>query len=99
MQKTRVMVFQITYDINKNVNDYSKFYDAIKSIGSSYRQPLESSWFISCSSTDINSNKIVELLKPYLFKSDHLFVCSLNKDLSIQGWLGSSFWNWLKEEL
>lgn len=93
------MVFQITYDINKNINDYSKFYDAIKSLGNSYRQPLENSWFISCNSSDINSDKIVELLKHYLFKNDHLFVCNINKDLSIQGWLGSSFWGWLKAEL
>ncbi len=93
------MVFQITYDINKNVNDYSRFYDAIKSIGSSYRQPLENSWFISSHDSNIDSNKIVEQLKPYLFKNDHLFVSNINKELSIQGWLSGSFWDWLKTEL
>lgn len=93
------MIYFITYDINTNVKSYEAFYNAIKRMGESYRQPMENAWFVSTSDERTTANGIVSNLRHYIRQQDHLYVCRVDTASDFQGWLSGDFWNWYKDNL
>lgn len=86
------MIYLITYDLNKDGQDYTALYDKIKSLGQCFH-PLESVWFLK--STE-NVNAVTEQLRASMDNNDHIFVVEISNQKR-QGWLPKTAWEWLKE--
>lgn len=85
-------LYLVTYDLLDGSRDYSDFYNGIKSLGD-VRHPLENVWFIS---TEVNNmDSIYASLRPLIGERDRL-MCVRVSSVAIQGWVGKSFWDWLK---
>lgn len=88
------MVYLITYDLKKPGQDYSKLYDAIKSLGE-WIHPLTSTWIVSTSLT--SAQAVYDRIRPYIDDSDRLLVVAFSRDH--QGWLDKAHWDWINKHL
>lgn len=85
--------FVISYDLKTPDRDYVSLYDAIRSLGEN-RHPLESTWVVAAD--DMDPNAIYERLKSCIDKSDSILIFEVMPE-ECQGWLGKSFWEWMRE--
>ena len=80
------------------VRDYAPFYDAIKQIGSSYKHPQESTWFVATDeSHDIG--EMTTYLRRFLTRNDTIFMAELTGETMVDGWLTNNFWDWYKRHI
>lgn len=85
-------LYLVAYDLLDESRDYSEFYNGIKSLGI-VSHPLENLWFIY---TNVYSvDMIYEILKPKIRERDMLMCMRVQAD-EIKGFVGRTFWNWLK---
>ncbi len=88
--------YLITYDLNKEGQDYK---DVIKSIKDSSTGHWCSYWKSSyLIKSDLTANEIQENIKPYLDKNDRLIIVEA-KDTNYQGWLTKKQWNYIKNNI
>ncbi len=86
------MVYLITYDLNKEGQNYDKLYEAIKSLGN-WCHYLDSTWLVE---TSYSANQISEKLrKEGIDNNDSLLVFRLLKDYA--GWLSEEAWQWIRD--
>lgn len=85
-------LYLVTYDLLDGSRDYSEFYNGIKSLGD-VRHPLENVWFVSSGVHNVDS--IYRMLKPRIDERDRLLCIRVSSN-AIQGWVGKSFWDWIK---
>ena len=85
------MIYLITYDLNREGQDYQELYDSIESYRE-YIHPLDSTWFIH---TDSSVNEVSGYLESLIDKNDYIFVCEVTENRF--GWMKKSFWKWLKD--
>jgi len=83
----------VTYQFGNYGKNYTSFYEAIKTNYPGWRHPMESLWFIR---TDETSLEIYTRLKAHLEVTDSIFVAEITD--SYEGWMSSSFWQWLKNK-
>jgi hypothetical protein len=82
----------VTYDLKTPGQDYSKFYDVIKSY--SFARLSESSYAIS---TDESPRSLFDKLSPHIDQNDVLFVVGLKR--SWCGYGQQAVFNWLDKNL
>lgn len=95
LRKHEMPVFIISYDLNKQKN-YPKLYDQIKTAGSSWCHPVDSTWLVSSNST---SALIRDHIKKSMDQDDAVLVCKVA--LGDSAWTGMSpqVSEWLKANL
>lgn len=86
------MVHLVTYDLKKPGQSYEGLHEALKKLGTSYKHPFDSTWFIAGDS--LSAGMIVEKLKPFIDDSDLLFVTEVTSDR--QGCMPDTFRKWLR---
>jgi hypothetical protein len=88
------MVYCITYELKSTWQNYTQFYEAIKSSGVWWHQS-GNIWFISSSNTAIY---IRDYLKTFMADGDKIFVIKCDKN-----WAGFGYnqdeYDWLKSNL
>ena len=80
----------ITYWIRNVGDNYSPFYEAIKSNFPDYTHPQENLWIIR---SDDTANRIMNKIKPFMNDNDSLFVVEMGNDNA--GWMPKTMWEWL----
>ncbi|KAF1680469.1 hypothetical protein [Veillonella sp. R32] len=83
-------VFLISYDLNKQGQNYTDLIKAIKSYNS-YCQCLNSQWLIA---TNDSSNTVYNHLAPKIDNNDRLFIVQVVQPL--QGWLSQDVIDWIE---
>lgn len=86
-------VYLITYDLNSPDRDYSSLFSKIEELGDA-KHILKSVWLIE---TDKDANSISQTLREVMDSDDFLYVVR-NHETDRQGWMYSSYWEWLKEK-
>lgn len=89
-------IYAINYDLKQPGYNYSKLYEAIRSLAvdEQWQHPLESMWVISVQD-DIRANDIFQALHDKMDGNDSLFIVDITMR-DRQGWLSESFWTWMK---
>lgn len=82
----------INYDLNKPGQNYSDLYQKIKSLGSAWCHPLESTWIVK---TNMTYEQVRDSLKSVIDKNDKLLVIDLKGNAAWHG-LDSECSQWLK---
>ena len=85
--------YVITYHLRNTWDDYSQFYEALKTNYPEYQHALEETWFIK---TDDEPQQILDNIKPYLKSNDTIFVVEITDNYV--GWMQKAVWKWLKME-
>ncbi|THC39082.1 hypothetical protein C2862_24645 [Massilia sp. Mn16-1_5] len=88
-------VYIISYDLNKQKN-YPALYDAIKSAGTNWCHPMDSTWLVVSSAT---SSVIRDHIARAMDKDDSLLVCKVAKGDSAWRGLSQQVSDWLKANL
>lgn len=65
------MVYHISYDLRKPGKDYSKLYETIKSAGSNWCHPLDSTWYIV---SNLSAEAVRDKLTTVMDSSDSVIV-------------------------
>lgn len=86
------MLLLITYDLNKQGQDYDALYKEIKT-APDWIHPMDSLWMIY---TSKNPQFWNDKLSQVIDKNDRLFIVDITGQ-SRQGWLDKSHWEWIKE--
>ena len=84
----------ITYDLNKQGQDYKTLHEKIKSIGT-WWHCLESVWIVKSNNS---ASEIRDFLKTYIDSNDELLVIRVTKGWATQG-LSDKCNKWLKDNL
>lgn len=90
--KNKVMIYQITYELNSESKDYANFFAELSKFDSSI-QFLKNSWFVK---SEKQTSEISNALQKLIDEKDSLFVCRFDRK-EIAGWISSSAVKWLKE--
>ncbi|AST93042.1 hypothetical protein BC6307_18150 [Sutcliffiella cohnii] len=87
----------ITYDLNKQGQNYSALYDENKKLGPCIN-PLDSVWLVQ---TDIMSSEIRDRLKSVADKNDYFIVVpyAINKNDERAAWLKGEHIEWIQGHL
>ncbi|MGG5257472.1 hypothetical protein [Phycicoccus avicenniae] len=86
-------VMLITYDLNNPGQKYPAVHDAIKSAGTTWCHPLESTWLIVTSSS---TGQVAQKLKAAgVDDNDSLLVVDVTRD-DRNGWLPDEAANWIR---
>lgn len=85
-------VLLVTYDLNRQGQNYSKFLEVIKSY--SWARLSESSYAIE---TNKSPEMVYRELKPFADENDRYLIICLNKPH--QGWIEKSIHDWLNQKL
>lgn len=85
----------ISYDLNKQKN-YPKLYDAIKSAGTNWCHPMDSTWLVVSNAT---SASIRDHIAKAMDQDDSLLVCRVAPNDSAWRNLSPDVSNWLKANL
>lgn len=86
------MILSISYDLNKDGQNYTDLYDTIKT-APGYIRAMDSYWFISSAeSVKTWSDRLLAVID----KNDNLFIVDITGQ-SRQGWIGKDVWEWLKK--
>lgn len=87
----------ITYDLNKEGQDYTNLYKEIKSLGECIN-PLDSVWLVQ---TDISSPEIRNRLREIADENDYFIVVpyAIDSDSERAAWLKKDHINWIKNHL
>lgn len=89
--KTYIIVYQLRDYSNVN---YMPFYDAIKTnYPNRWNHFVEDGWFVK---TDDTAEQIYDKIRPFMQKTDSLFVSEITDDF--KGWLAVSVWPWLRDK-
>lgn len=84
----------ITYDLNSPGQKYEKLYEAIKSAGSTWCHPLDSTWLIV---TTKSVQQTVDYIRnAALDDTDTVFVVDVTSDTR-RGWLSKEVWDWIEK--
>ena len=81
----------ITYDLNKQGQNYKALYEAIKALGAWWHY-LDSTWMVQTYDTVQSASD--KLLK-HIDKNDFLLVVDVTGD-TMQGWLPKEAWDWIQ---
>lgn len=87
-------VYMITYDLNKQGQQYDKVIEAIKESSIDWCPYWKSSYLIKSSLT---VQQVADKITPYLDSNDNLIVIEV-KD-NYQGWLTEKRWNYIQENI
>lgn len=82
------MKYVITYDLNKQGQNYEDLINAIKKYTCFHA--MQSVWFVK---SNQSSSQINDFLKQYIDKNDNLFVSEVTSNRS--GWLSQASWDFL----
>lgn len=85
----------INYDLNRPGQNYSDLYSKIKSLGSAWCHPLESTWFVKTTMTYV---QVRDTLKSVIDKNDKLLVTDFKGNAAWHG-LSTECSQWLKDNL
>ena len=90
------MVYMITYDLNKNGQDYENVIKAIKKASNGiWCSFWESSYLIKSDLT--SANDVFNHIKPYLDSNDRLLVIEVKNNK--EGWLTTEQWNYINNSI
>lgn len=81
-------IFNVTYDLNKNGQNYSGLYKELES--TDHLHFLDSNWLINTSET---AEGLYNRLKKHLDNNDNIIVIKVTKPY--YGWLPQSMWDWI----
>lgn len=90
------MVYMITYDLNKEGQNYTKVIEAIKEASDGTWCHYWDSAFLIRSNYQ-SANDVFEKVKPYLDGNDRFFVVEAKKNY--QGWLSKDQWKHIDENI
>lgn len=85
------MVYVISYDLNKEGQNYEGLYKAIKECGAWWHY-LDSTWLIG---TSRNARQIYDVLKDKIDKNDTLLIMKAADDYA--GWLSEDASAWIND--
>jgi hypothetical protein len=85
------MILIVTYDL-KEIRDYTAFYEALKSQGSSWWHYLTTTWLIPTTKTP---QELANAIRPYMGVNDFLLVGELGRTA---GWLPKEAWEWMNAQ-
>lgn len=88
------MVYLITYNLNKEGQDYEALYKAIRDISPAWCRFMKSAWFVD---TPKSEEQIRDYLLTVMDKNDLLFITKVSKQY--KGWLTDDVWDWLKDRI
>ena len=86
------MILIITYDLHP-AHDYTQFYEALKTQGTSWWHYLSSTWLIS---TTKRPDEVLDALRSYLGPNDRLLIAEMGNGYN--GWLPKDAWDWIQKE-
>jgi len=86
------MILIITYDLHP-AHDYTQFYEALKTQGTSWWHYLSSTWLIS---TTKRPDEVLDALRSYLGPNDRLLIAEMGNVYN--GWLPKDAWDWIQKE-
>ena len=86
-------VFTISYDLNKQGQNYEAIWAELKR--TEYNHIMDSTWLIS---TSENVSQIQDRVKKHLDANDRLLISKLNRG-EYNGWLTNDQWAWIRERL
>lgn len=89
------MVYMITYDLNKQGQEYEEVISAIKACSNGCWCTYWKSSFLIKSS--LSANQICERIQPHLDSNDTLIVIEVKNNY--QGWLNNKQWAYIKENI
>jgi hypothetical protein len=84
------MILAISLDLKEPAAHYPPLYECLKSFHG-WMHYMDPTWFIS---TDKTPSEIVDLIKPYLGRTDRCFVVVVER---YQGLLPPKAWDWFKK--
>lgn len=87
--------YVVSYDLKAPGRDYTTFYDVIKGLGDA-RHPLESVWVVFVDEAQ-TIDDIYRRLHDELTNDDLLLIFEVKPE-ERQGWLASTFWQWMREK-
>lgn len=90
------MVYMITYDLNKEGQNYDKVIQAIKDASTGvWCTYWKSSYLIKSNYT--SANEVSNLITPHLDKNDRLFIVEVKNNY--QGWLSEKEWEHINKSI
>lgn len=89
------MTYTISYDLNKPGKDYQDLYKKIKSLGSTWCHPLDSTWYLV---SEYSAAQIRDALLSVMDNSDELLVTTASAPGSWHG-LSNEVSQWLRNNL
>ncbi len=90
------MVYMVTYDLNKEGQDYENVIKAIKDASTgAYCSYWKSSYLIKSNIT--SADEVFKRIKPYLDSNDRLLVIEVKNNM--QGWLKQSHWDYINNSI
>ncbi|HNP66281.1 MAG TPA: hypothetical protein PKH16_00115 [Aequorivita sp.] len=93
--QNKIMVYLITYDLNKGGQDYQTLYNLLEKYEYIRDPGLDSVWFIS---TSQSANQLSNNIQSVLDKNDRHVVTRMNAG-EHQGWLNEDVWKWITDRL
>lgn len=88
------MIFSISYDLHQPGQKYQAVHERIKSLGSSWCHPLESTWLVD---THLDAEGIYSALKPILDDNDRILIMRVTRPYT--GYLSQQIWDWINQRL
>lgn len=90
------MVYLITYDLNKNGQDYENVINAIKdALTGAWCTFWKSSYLIKSNLS--SADDVFKKIQPYLDSNDKLLVIEVKNNK--QGWLGQKDWDYINNSI
>lgn len=87
------MLYQISYELKSNNQDYSSLYASIKKLGD-WMRPLETVWYVN---TELPIKEVFQTLMDTVDqKSDKIIISEVTSQV-IGGRASTEFWEWLKK--
>ena len=87
----------LSYDLRNNGHNYIPLYEAIKTNFPEWKHATENTWFIK---TDKTANDILYIIKDKFSTepfADMFVVAEVNPE-NMNGLIGNSVWDWVKEK-
>lgn len=85
------MVYIVSYDLNKQGQNYDELYDRIKTISNDvWCHPMDSTWIIKCSKS---SSEIYDYLSGAIDKNDVLFIAEVTNNY--YGYIQNDLWEYI----
>jgi len=101
INRKKMKLFSITYDLRQPGRKYNELYDAIKDLAGpgNWQHPMESFWMVAFPQySDDIANMLYSNLRPYIDDNDSLFISAFEQNNN-QGWMPKSFWQWITDKV
>jgi hypothetical protein len=88
------MILLVTYDLKTSGHNYTPFYEALKTQGTSWWHYLSSTWLIDTNKTP---KQLYDAVVPHITTNDNLLIIEVTGQY--WGYLPKDSWEWVQRRL